>query len=255
MRFWFTLWLGASRHLRAFRGLLRFRVVRTVMMARLFGRPWRIPAETAIGDMQHFAASALEEALAAGRGLRFRGGHHIAEPITVAWSSRDPLLAAGRCPLDELPTHTRSVMLRGCGHVPTWNDPPLVLETIRATAAQARPPSQQGVPARMMTPTVTPPPSVVVLRTGPHGGCLAHAPAGSGRAPTRGIGPAAPPIVTACPGTGPNGRGVVSGCKAPRFRLPTPSPLSASPGQQPVSSTDTPASSDDHFRSREHVRA
>ncbi len=82
MRFWFTLWLGASRHLRAFRGLLRFRVVRTVMMARLFGRPWRIPAETAIGDMQHFAASALEEALAAGRGLRFRGGHHIAEPIT-----------------------------------------------------------------------------------------------------------------------------------------------------------------------------
>lgn len=45
MRFWFTLWLGASRHLCSFRGLLRFRVVRTVMMARLFGRPWRIPAE------------------------------------------------------------------------------------------------------------------------------------------------------------------------------------------------------------------
>ncbi len=152
MRFWFTLWLGASRHLHSFRGLLRFRVIRTVMMARLFGRPWRIPAEIAIDDMEHFAASALDEALAAGRGLRFQGGRHIAEPITVAWSSRDPLLAPGRCPLDELPTHTRSVLLRGCGHVPTWDDPPLVLETIRATAAQARPPRQQGVPARMMTP-------------------------------------------------------------------------------------------------------
>ncbi len=138
MRFWFAYWLGASRHLHAFRGLLRFRIVRTVMMARLFGRPWRIPSEIAIDDMRHFATSALEEALAAGRGLRFVDGHHIAAPITVAWASRDPLFAPSRCPLDELPNHTHSVMLRGCGHVPTWDDPPLILETIRATTARAR---------------------------------------------------------------------------------------------------------------------
>ncbi len=139
LRFWFTLWLGASRRLRHFSGLLRFRPVRAVMLARLFGRPWRIPPEIAIGDVRNFAASALDEALAAGRGLRFLHGHDIAVPITVAWSSRDPLFKPGRCRLDELPTHTRTVMLHGCGHVPTWDDPPLVLETIRATAAEARP--------------------------------------------------------------------------------------------------------------------
>lgn len=152
MRFWFTLWLGASRHLAPFRNLLKFRVVRAVMLARLFGRPWRIPAEIAIADMQNFATSALEEAFAAGRGLRFVGGQDIAEPITVAWSSRDPLFSPRRCPLGELPSHTESVMLRGCGHVPTWDDPPLILETIRATTAQARPTSHQGTPARMIVP-------------------------------------------------------------------------------------------------------
>jgi pimeloyl-ACP methyl ester carboxylesterase len=144
LRFWFTLWLGASRRLARFRGLLRFRIVRAVMLARLFGRPWRIPPEVAIGDAQSFAACALEEALAAGRGLRFVDGRTIAEPITVAWSSRDPLFSPKRCPLDELPPHTRTVMLRGCGHVPTWDDAPLVLETIRAAVARADPPNVEA---------------------------------------------------------------------------------------------------------------
>jgi pimeloyl-ACP methyl ester carboxylesterase len=146
LRFWFSLWLGGSRHLGAFAGLLRFRLVRMVVLARLFGRPSRVPPDVAIGDVENFATSALEETFAAGRGLRFLGGQTIAEPITVAWSSRDPLFAPRRCPLDQLPGHTREVMLRGCGHVPTWDDPPLVLETIRATTALARPSGQGGVP-------------------------------------------------------------------------------------------------------------
>ena len=138
LRLWFGLWLGGSRYLRAFTGLLRFRLVRTVTMAGLFGRPWRIPAEIAIADVHNFATSAFEETFEAGRGHRFSDGQHIAEPVTVAWSSRDPLFSARRCPVTELPAHTRTVVLRGCGHVPTWDDPPLVLETIRATAARAR---------------------------------------------------------------------------------------------------------------------
>lgn len=139
LRFWFALWFGGSRHLRAFTGLLRFRAVRTVMMARLFGRPWRIPSAMAIGDVHNFATSAFKETFAAGQGLRFLDGREILEPITVAWSSRDPLFSPRRCPVDELPAQTETVMLRGCGHVPTWDDPPLVLETIRATVARARP--------------------------------------------------------------------------------------------------------------------
>lgn len=150
MEFWFSLWFGSSRHLERLAGLLKFRAIRTVMMARLFGRPWRIPAEVAIGDVHNFASSAFEETFAAGRGLRFVGGRGISEPITVAWASRDPLFAPRRCPLDELPSHTQTVMLHGCGHVPTWDDPPLVLETIRATVARARPGIPHGGAARVM---------------------------------------------------------------------------------------------------------
>ncbi|MDQ6784198.1 MAG: alpha/beta hydrolase [Actinomycetota bacterium] len=146
LRFWFTIWLGGSRHLQAFSGLLRFRLVRIVVLARLFGRPARVPPEVAIGDVENFAKSALEETLAAGRGLRFFGGQTIAEPITVAWASRDPLFGPRRCTLEELPDHTRAVMLRGCGHVPTWDDPQLILQTIRATVARARPTGPGGGP-------------------------------------------------------------------------------------------------------------
>ena len=138
LRFWFGIWVGSSRRLARMTGLLRYRWMRTLFMARLFGRPWRVPGDIAIGDARNLATCAFDEVFAAGRGLRFSGGRQIAAPVTVAWCSRDPLVSARRCTVAELPAHAEVVRLQGCGHVPTWDDPPLVLETIRATAAQAR---------------------------------------------------------------------------------------------------------------------
>lgn len=134
LRAWFAVWVGGSRRLASAVSLLRFPAVRLALFG-LFGRPWRIPPDVAIGDARNLAVSAFDEIFEAGVGLRFSGGRSLEVPVTVAWGSRDPLFGARRCSLAELPPHTRVELLRGCGHVPTWDDPPLVLETIRSTAA------------------------------------------------------------------------------------------------------------------------
>lgn len=149
LRFWFTLWVGgARRSTPAMVGLLRFRLVRTLALYRLFGRPWRIPAHIAIGDALALAASAFDEVFHAEPDRSFTGGHGIEAPITVTWHTRDPLFAPEHATTAELPPHTRALVLPGCGHVPTWDDPPLVLETIRATAAAAAAPAIPAITAR-----------------------------------------------------------------------------------------------------------
>ncbi|HEY8526624.1 MAG TPA: alpha/beta fold hydrolase [Acidimicrobiales bacterium] len=130
----FAVWVGGARRAGPAVGLMRFRAFRTLALYGLFGRPWRIPAEIAIGDARALAASAFEETFAAGVGQRFTGGTAIDVPVTVAWCSRDPLFQPERSTLEELPPHTRVVMLSGCGHVPMWDDPELIVETIRSTA-------------------------------------------------------------------------------------------------------------------------
>ena len=53
-------------------------------------------------------------------------------PTTIAWAERDRLLLAGRqAPRARrwLP-EARHVTLRGCGHVPTWDDPEQVARAI-----------------------------------------------------------------------------------------------------------------------------
>jgi pimeloyl-ACP methyl ester carboxylesterase len=40
-------------------------------------------------------------------------------PVTLAWPDHDRLVARPR----HLPAAVRSVVLHGCGHLPTWDDP------------------------------------------------------------------------------------------------------------------------------------
>jgi pimeloyl-ACP methyl ester carboxylesterase len=140
LRFWFALWVGgARRSTPAMTDLLRFRAVRTLALARLFGRPWRVPGDIAIGDARNLATCAFDEVFASDADRSFTGGRDLAIPVTVAWGTRDPLFAAATSTLRELPPHTDVVTLAGCGHVPTWDDPVRVAEVIRATIAEARP--------------------------------------------------------------------------------------------------------------------
>jgi pimeloyl-ACP methyl ester carboxylesterase len=62
-------------------------------------------------------------------------GMSLACPVTVAWGSHDRLLLtrphAGRA-RERLP-QARHVILRGCGHIPTWDDPEQVARVILET--------------------------------------------------------------------------------------------------------------------------
>lgn len=124
--------------------LLRFRLVRALALFRRLGRPWRIPGHIAVGDAQALAASAFDQVFDSEPDRTFTGGQAMAAPVTVTWHTRDPLFHPRRSTTAELPPHTRVLVLNGCGQVPTWDDPPLVLETIRVTAAAAAPPMASG---------------------------------------------------------------------------------------------------------------
>ena len=67
-------------------------------------------------------------------------------PLTIAWAEFDRLVRNRPLPAGVLPEAVRQVVLPGCGHVPTWDDPELVSRVIlegtftgtqRPAAAQA----------------------------------------------------------------------------------------------------------------------
>ena len=103
---------------------------RAALMNLVLARPWRMPSGAA-AHMNHCTARApgwhatLREVTA----WRPR---MPACPTTIAWAQRDRLLLAGRqAPRAArwLP-QARHVTLRGCGHVPMWDDPEQVARAI-----------------------------------------------------------------------------------------------------------------------------
>jgi pimeloyl-ACP methyl ester carboxylesterase len=70
------------------------------------------------------SAPGFRETLRALEKERFTDGEAITVPVTVAFGTRDRvLLPAVARPRDQLPDQTRWVRLRGCGHVPMFDDP------------------------------------------------------------------------------------------------------------------------------------
>jgi pimeloyl-ACP methyl ester carboxylesterase len=113
---------------------------RTLMFTQLVGRPWRIPASQAVDSLRDLAGAPwFDDTLEALAAERFSGGAQIDVPVTVAWGVRDHLLLprqAARAE-GEIPG-ARRVMLDGCGHVPTWDDPAQVAEVLLAGSSNGR---------------------------------------------------------------------------------------------------------------------
>jgi pimeloyl-ACP methyl ester carboxylesterase len=104
------------------------RAARTVSCSHVAARPWRIPREDVLQWGRATAGAPSYWAL-------LRADWSVEPPgcpTTIAWGDRDRLLIFGRqAPRARrrLPD-ARHVVLRGCGHVPTWDDPALVARVL-----------------------------------------------------------------------------------------------------------------------------
>jgi pimeloyl-ACP methyl ester carboxylesterase len=121
-------------------------VGRTALMGHLFGKPWKMPPEDAVLTIEGCAHAAwFDETLAViSQPEHFTGGEHIDVPVTIAWGAQDHLLLprqAARA-VRAIPG-ARLVMMHGCGHVPTFDDPEQVASVMLEGAKQ----SQRPVPA------------------------------------------------------------------------------------------------------------
>jgi pimeloyl-ACP methyl ester carboxylesterase len=86
-----------------------------------------VPPEAAARLVRSYLTSpGYEDANAAMRTAVFSGFEDIRVPVTLAWGDLDRIV---RKPRETLPGW-RTIMLHGCGHIPTWDDPGQVARTL-----------------------------------------------------------------------------------------------------------------------------
>ena len=110
---------------------------RRLLLGASVGHPERVPPACAARLVRSYVtAPAFEEANAAMRATVFSGIERIDAPVTLAWAELDRLVAE---PRGGVPG-ARRVLLAGCGHIPTWDDPPQVTRVLlEASPVRERP--------------------------------------------------------------------------------------------------------------------
>ena len=144
---WFHWTLAASirlvRVLRPFHPTLsRHAVTRTMLLAQLSARPWRLRPELVVGELQSLAATPVFDAMLRELAVGPLQQGSVLTPgrVTIGWGRQDHLLLprqAGRAnaafPLARLHWFER------CGHFPHWDQPAdtarVILETVNDDAA------------------------------------------------------------------------------------------------------------------------
>jgi pimeloyl-ACP methyl ester carboxylesterase len=117
--------------------LLRSERGRRLVLAANAAHPERIPPEAALRLVRAYAtAPGFEAVNDAMRASRFTALADIGVPVTLAWPEHDRIVRRPR----SLPDGVRSVVLRGCGHLPTWDDPEAVARVLLEGSAGERQP-------------------------------------------------------------------------------------------------------------------
>ncbi len=98
-------------------------------------RPGRIPADEAAGHLRAAADCDLTRTRAYVRAADFSADAGLAAPATIAWGTGDRLLfpRQGERARERLPG-AELVPLGGCGHIPTYDDPALVVGAVCRSA-------------------------------------------------------------------------------------------------------------------------
>lgn len=100
--------------------ILRTARGRRLALSSNVGHPDRVPYADALRLVRTYARSPGFDAVnAAMRASRFAELAEITVPVVLAWPELDRIVSRPRA----LPGNVRNVVLRGCGHMPTWDDP------------------------------------------------------------------------------------------------------------------------------------
>jgi pimeloyl-ACP methyl ester carboxylesterase len=112
--------------------LLRGAGMRRLALLGSVAHPERIPREAATRIALAYARSpGFVDASDNMRAGHFTGGEQVRVPVTMAWCEHDRLIARPQ----RLPFPAQETILRGCGHVPMYDDPTAVARVLLAGSA------------------------------------------------------------------------------------------------------------------------
>jgi pimeloyl-ACP methyl ester carboxylesterase len=107
--------------------LLRSERGRRAALGGTTAHPERVPPAAALALVRSYAnAPGFAAANAAMRSGRFTGLARIRVPLTLVWADHDRLVSRPSI----VPETAREHVLRGCGHMPTWDDPAQVARVL-----------------------------------------------------------------------------------------------------------------------------
>jgi pimeloyl-ACP methyl ester carboxylesterase len=112
--------------------LLRSSAGRQLVLRASVAHPERVPPEAAARLVRSYVTSAgYESANVAMRSEVFSDFENVRVPVTLAWGDQDRLV---RRPRETVP-EWRTIVLHGCGHIPTWDDPSQVARALLLASA------------------------------------------------------------------------------------------------------------------------
>ena len=111
---------------------MRYRLLRQLALGQLFAKPLRVPPDDAAASLRAFVAAAwFEDTMAAIGTGRYEPFPQPTVPVTIAWGEKDHVLLPWQAKraARAIPS-ARILTLRGCGHVPTYDDPDQVARVL-----------------------------------------------------------------------------------------------------------------------------